>query len=125
MFTMESRIDVVHFEHNGVKYAMTEQEIEAAYRYQERQYRLLDAKSHLNALVFGVDDGSDFNDPEDEQSKRDFAEDYGISYDEAVSEDMLAEYLRRFEDCFDCNYDENSQWEAAIKTVLRYRKEKI
>ena len=122
MFTMESRDNVVHFEHNGVKYAMTEQEIEAAYRYQEHQYRLEDAKRQLNTLVFGCDDGSDFDDPEDEQSKRYFAEDYGISYDQAVSEDMLEEYLRRFEARFDCDYDENSQWEAAIRAVLRDKK---
>lgn len=124
MFTMESGSSVVNFEHNGVKYAMTEQEIEAAYRYQERQYRLQDAKSHLNILVFGVDDGSDFDDPEDEENQRYFSENYGISYEEATSEDMLKEYLRRFEDRFDCDHDENSQWEAAIRAVLMDRKEK-
>lgn len=123
MFAMESGHGVVNFEHNGVKYAMTEQEIEAAYRYQERQYRLQDAKSHLNILVFGVDDGSDFDEPEDDEAKRYFSEDYGISYEGAISEDMLKEYLRRFEDRFDCDYDENSQWEAAIKAVLMDRKE--
>ena len=123
MFIMESGPDVVNFEYDGVKYAMTEQEIEAAYRYRERQYRLQDAESHLNILVFGVDDGSDFDDPEDEEAKRYFSEDYGISYEEAMSEDMLNEYLRRFENRFDCNYDENSQWEAAIRAVLLDRKE--
>lgn len=122
MFTMESRHSVVNFEYDGVKYSMTEQEIEAAYRYQEHQYRLEDAKRQLNTLIFGCDDGSDFDDPEDEEAKRYFAEDYGISYEEAGSEDMLEEYLRRFENRFDCDYDENSQWEAAIRAVLRDKK---
>lgn len=121
MFTMESRADMVHFEHNGVKYAMTEQEIEAAYRYQERQYRLKDAKRQVNIFVFGVDEGG-FDGPVSVQLKKDFTEEYGISYEEAVSEDMLEEYLRRFENRFDCNYDENSQWEAAIRAVLRDKK---
>lgn len=119
MFTMESGHSVVNFEYDGVKYSMTEQEIEAAYRYQEHQYRLEDAKRQLNTLAFGCDDGSDFDDPEDEEAKRYFAEDYGISYEEAGSEDMLEEYLRRFENRFDCDIDENSQWEAAIRAVLR------
>ena len=117
MITMESGTDMVNFEYNGVEYAMTKRQIEAAYRYRLHQYRLKDAQRYLNILVFG-DDGSDFNDPESEQAKLDFAERYGISYEDASSNDMLEEYVRRFEGRFDCNCDENSQWEAAILAVL-------
>lgn len=118
MITMEPGAGVVRFEHNGVQYAMTEQEIEAAYRYQEHQYRLKDAEVHLNFLAFGYDDGSDFDDPESQRAKAGFAEKYGISYEEAASDEMLEEYLQRFEDLFDCNASENSVWEAAILSVL-------
>lgn len=109
---------LILFMHNGKAFCMTAEEIEAAYRYQEHYYRLEDAKSHLKKLVFGCDDGSDFDDPEDQQTKDDFAEEYGISYDQAVSENMLEEYLLRFGERFDCNQDENSQWEAVIKAAL-------
>lgn len=118
MIAMEARSDVVNFEHNGVKYAMTEQEIEAAYRYRLHQYRLEDARRHLNIFVFGVDDGSAFDDPEYEEDRANFAVEYGITYSFAMSDEMLEEYVRRFEDSFDCNCDENRQWEAAILGAL-------
>ncbi len=122
MFKMEPRTDLIRFKCDSVEYAMTEGEIEAAYRYRERQYRLEDAKRQLNTLIFGCDDGSGFDDPEDKKIKEDFQQDYGISYDVAISPPMLEEYLRRFENRFDCDYDENSQWEAAIRAVLADRR---
>lgn len=118
MIAMEIQNDVVNFEYNGVKYAMTEQEIEAAYRYREHQYRLEDARRQFNTIVFGSDGESGLDDLEREQARTDFVERYGIGYEEASSDDMLEEYLRRFENRFDCNQDENSQWEAAIMAVL-------
>lgn len=94
MITMEDRSDLVHFEHDGVKYAMTEQEIEAAYRYQEHQYRLRDAKRHLNILVFGYDDESDFNGPEHQEEKDRFFWEYGIKYEDTPFSRMTAPSLR-------------------------------
>ena len=114
----------IEFEYNSVKYAMTEQEIEAAYRYQEHQYRLQDAKRHLNILAFGLcDDESGFDVPAYDEQKNYFAEIYGISYDQAMTDDMLEAYLDQFEDDFDCNTDENSLWEDAIRAVLKALKE--
>lgn len=110
--------DVINFEHNGVKYVMTEQEIEAAYRYREHQYRLEDARRQFNTIVFGSDGASGLDDLKSKQAKADFSVRYGIGCEEASSDDMLEEYLRRFENRFDCNQDENSQWEAAILAVL-------
>lgn len=109
---------MVKFTYNGVTYHMTEEEIEAAYRYQERKYRLDDARCQLNLLVFGYDIGEDTEDPEYNEDKSYFLQNYGISYEEASSERMLDKYLRRFWNRFECNYDENSQWEAAIHSVL-------
>lgn len=48
MISMERGADMVSFECNGVKYNMTEQEIEAAYRYRLHQYRMEDARRQLN-----------------------------------------------------------------------------
>lgn len=115
---MNSPENVVHFEYNGVQYNMTEDEVEAAYRYQLRRYRLQDAQRQLDVLVYGSDGDIDTEDTESEQARACFAEQYGIGYEKASTDDMLEEYLRRFENRFDCNYDENSQWEAAIIAVL-------
>lgn len=80
MIAMEIQNDVVNFEYNGVKYAMTEQEIEAAYRYREHQYRLEDARRQFNTIVFGSDGESGLDDLEREQARTDFVERYGIGY---------------------------------------------
>lgn len=122
MITMDERKDLVHFEHNGVGYTMTHQEIEAAYRYQEHQYRLQDAKRQLNIIIFGYDDA----DPEDSEFNDDlrrFERQYNTSYEKATACDMLEEYLRRYESRFDCDQSENDQWEAAILAVLEDAKE--
>lgn len=117
MITMEDWPEVVHFEHDGVKYAMTEKEIEAAYRYREHQYRLEDAKRQLNIVIFGYDD-ADPEDPEFSDDLKRFEQQYSTSYEEAVAPDALEEYLRRYESRFDCNQSENDQWEAAIVAAL-------
>lgn len=119
MIRMEPRTDLICFNHDGTEYAMTAKEIEAAYQYQQHQYRLEDAQRQLNALAFGDDDDGEFNDAADAQSKTCFEADYGITYEEAVSVPMLEEYLRRFNNRSDCDLDENNQWEAAIKAVLK------
>lgn len=42
----------VRFTHHGKTYEMTEDQIEAAFRYQERQYRKEDAKYQLDEFVY-------------------------------------------------------------------------
>lgn len=44
MIEMENKKDLVSFEYEGKTYVMTQEEIEAAYRYQEQQYRKCDAE---------------------------------------------------------------------------------
>ncbi len=122
MITMEDRPGMVHFEHDGVKYDMTEKEIEAAYRYREHQCRLEDAKRQLNIVIFGYDD-ADPEDPEFSDDLKQFEQQYSTSYEEAAAPDMLEEYLRRYESRFDCNQSENDQWEAAIVAALEDAKE--
>lgn len=110
--------EMIHFEHNGVKYAMTEEQIDAAHSYRKHQLRLEDAERQLDILVFN-DEEADPDDPENEQLKADFAEQYGISYEEAVAKPMLEKFVEKFEDDFDCNVNENGQWQNAIYAVLK------
>lgn len=119
MFQTEVKAGLITFTHDGKQYTMTAEQIEAAYRYQQRQYRLEDAKRQLNTLIFGCDDGSDFDRPEEgEKEKEWFQSEYCITYAEAADDEMLEEFTRRFENRLDCNLDENGQWEAAVKAVL-------
>ena len=64
MITMDNTKARVTFEYEGKVYQMTPEEIEAAYFYQERQYRKCDAEAAINAYVFGLDpealDGDDY-----------------------------------------------------------------
>lgn len=121
MFQMESRSDLVHFEYDGKKYAMTEVEIEAAYRYQEGQYRKIDAKRQLNYLVFGYDEPY-FGDNPDDASENEaedlacFEERYGISY--SAAKELVDSFEAEFCAIFDCNVPENDLWHTAIATVL-------
>jgi hypothetical protein len=116
---MKSKQKLVHFIYNGKEYDMTSEQIMAAYRYQEHQFHLMDAKNSLEHLVFG----DEYNEDERKEAMRFFKETYGITYKAASTPDMLEEYLCQFEERFDCNFDENSQWENAVKSVLYEYKE--
>lgn len=97
---METKIQFIH---DGVTYAMTEAEIEAAYRYRLHGYLVEDAQNHLDNMT---EDGSAFE------------TEYGITVKEAYADDMLDRYVAQYERCHDCDIDENSQWEVAISNVL-------
>lgn len=78
-----------------ITYEMTEDQIEAAYRYQEHQYLIEDAKNQLELNADWIEDR------------------YGYSYDEIIG---VAEKLaRRFEESFDCSISENETWNAVIE----------
>lgn len=116
--------ETVTFEYAGEVYIMHENELEAAYRCQERRYRLQDAMRHLNELVYGVDENdgqmvSEDNEAEDDRENRlMFEAAYGVTYVEASASVALSAYVDRFESGFDCSVDEDTQWENAIKRVL-------
>jgi len=115
MFTMEPRTDVIRFEHDGKMYVMTADEIEAAYRYQERQYRLSDAERQFNLFALGADPDS-LDDDELHDAISSFEKVNGIGYEEAMG--LLEAFADRYEDNFDCNVDENTAWENAVREVL-------
>ena len=56
MITMENTRELIDFEYYGKSYRMAPEEIEAAYRYQEMQYRKVDALRMLTSYAFGIED---------------------------------------------------------------------
>lgn len=84
-----------------ITYEMTEDQIEAAYRYQEAHYREMDAKRFIDERLEWLDG-----------DKNAFEKEYGVSYDDAIEDvDYLAS---RFIDEFDCNVPENEIWDEVL-----------
>ncbi len=84
-----------------VMYEMTEDQIEAAYRYQETHYREMDARHFINERLEWLNGNKD-----------EFEKEYGVSYDDAIEDiDYLAS---RFMDEFDCNVPENEIWDEVL-----------
>jgi hypothetical protein len=110
----------VVFDHLGVFYEMTAEEIEAAYRYQQRQYRLEDAERQFLLFVYGCDPG-ELNHGELEYQEFDFEERYGVSVSDGLA--MLDAFVDRYEDLMDCNVAENDTWRNAIQEELADRKQ--
>lgn len=79
----------------GASYVMTEDQIEAAYRYQEHQYLIEDAKNQLELNADWIEDR------------------YGYSYNEIIG--VAEELGKRFEESCDCNIPENETWNAVIE----------
>ena len=85
----------------GASYVMNEDQIEAAYRYQETHYREMDAKRFIDERLEWLDG-----------DKNAFEKEYGVSYDDAIEDiDYLAS---RFMDEFDCNIPENEIWDEVL-----------
>lgn len=91
---MNSENKIVVTSWNGKYWEMTPEQIEAAYRYKEHQYRIEDAENQLDGNADWIE------------------EEYGYSHDEIM--DFADELAERFEDKFDCNVSENDDWVARI-----------
>lgn len=93
--------------------------LELIYRYQEYEYRREDARRQLDYLIFG-DEGDPESLTEEEWAKEAqsfFDESYpNVTPSEALQ--AIPQYIERFEDGIDCNVDENSRWEQAIRDEL-------
>ena len=83
---------------DGKSWEMTPEQIEAAYRYREYQYRIDDAKNQLEWNADWI------------------RYEYGYSYDEAI--EYAEELAERFQDDFDCNMSENSIWINCITEMF-------
>lgn len=83
---------------NGKSWEMTPEQIEAAYRYKERQYRIDDACNQLELNADWIE------------------EKYGYSNDEAIG--YAEELAELFQDNFDCNVPENEAWRNCITEMF-------
>ena len=105
---------------NGIEIELSDEELEAAYREREQQYRRMDCTVHL-AEYFGIDvEADDVNATGDYER---FFRVFGCTFIDAVSLDskycVLDLLVERFNDRFDANIDENGQWENAIDEIVR------
>lgn len=87
---MNSENKIVVTNGNGKVWLMTPEQIEAAYRYKEHQYRIEDAENQLELNADWIEDK------------------YGYSYDEII--EFSEELAERFQDNFNCNESENDAW---------------
>lgn len=93
-----------------VTYEMTEDQIEAAYRYQEFKYRVEDAKGH----IYDMFNSCDCNDEA-------FKEEYGVTYSEIL--DCAEDVAEQFLDDYDCNIPENDEFDFIIWDNMRQLRE--
>lgn len=84
---------VVPFPRPEIINDLTPEQIEAAYRYQERAYRAQDAQRHVDDLELDIDKNQ-------------------LTDDDYLN---IAEY---FLNHYDCNVDENTQWIWAVEKYL-------
>ena len=114
MVTIENTKEAVTFEYNGKSYCMTSDELEAAYRFKEREYRKEDAKHAIECYVFGDDDISG---DERAEEQRYFEEKYGVKYDDLFA--GAPEIVDIFFQKQDCNEGENTTWASANADYIR------
>lgn len=82
----------------GKSWEMTPEQIEAAYRYQENQFRIADAKNQLELNADWIE------------------EQYGYTYDEIL--EFAEELAERYHDNEDCNVSENDMWVSQIERMF-------
>ena len=82
MITMENTRELIDFEYYGKSYRMAPEEIEAAYRYQEMQYRKADALRMLTSYAFGIEDLDAVSDEDRAEYEKEFETSYGITFEE-------------------------------------------
>lgn len=87
---MNSENKIVVTSWDGKSWEMTPEQIEAAYRYKEHQYRIDDAYNQLELNADWIE------------------EKYGYSHNEII--EFSEELAERFQDYFDCNESENDAW---------------
>ena len=120
MITMENTRELIDFEYDGKAYQMTSEEIEAAYRYREREYRQSDAEVAIEYFAFGSEDPESMTDAEYKQAVDSFEEQYGVKYNDLMK--RAPEIVDLFFQKQDCNIAENQTWEDTIADVVQRMK---
>ena len=107
-----------------ISVALSDAELESAYRLKEQRYLLEDAERHLYELVGyepeaeeGTEEAAD-----NETANQQFIDAYGFSISEAVNRSsdffQLDYMVDLFQDKRDCNVPENDVWEIVAKACL-------
>lgn len=122
MILMDKTKETVTFEFEGKVYQMTREEIEAAYRYREREYRQSDAEVAIEYFAFGSEDPESMTDAEYKQAVDSFEEQYGVKYNDLMK--RAPEIVDLFFQKQDCNIAENQTWEDTIVDVVQQMKTK-
>lgn len=120
MILMDKTKETVTFELEGKVYQMTREEIEAAYRYREREYRQSDAEVAIEYFAFGSEDPESMTDAEYKQAVDSFEEQYGVKYNDLMK--RAPEIVDLFFQKQDCNIAENQTWEDTIVDVVQRMK---
>lgn len=120
MILMDKTKETVTFEFEGKAYQMTREEIEAAYRYREREYRQSDAEVAIEYFAFGSEDPESMTDAEYKQAVDSFEEQYGVKYNDLMK--RAPEIVDLFFQKQDCNIAENQTWEDTIVDVVQRMK---
>ena len=112
---------------NGKRITLTEEEVENIYRFQERKYRLSDARHHVNDWILRYTnrkdddawnlDASTISDKDlsDNLSEKDICKFHTLL---SISDDDLEYLSDKFQSSFDCNCDENTLWDFIIADYL-------
>lgn len=120
MILMDKTKETVAFEFEGKVYQMTREEIEAAYRYREQEYRQSDAEVAVEYFAFGSEDPESMTDEEYKQAVDSFEEQYGVKYKDLM--ESVPEIVGLFFQKQDCNIAENQTWEDAISDAIQRMK---
>lgn len=120
MILMDKTKETVTFEFEGKVYQMTREEIEAAYRYREKEYRQSDAEVAIEYFAFDSEDPESMTDAEYKQAVDSFEEQYGVKYNDLMK--RAPEIVDLFFQKQDCNIAENQTWEDTIVDVVQRMK---
>ena len=105
------------FFYKGKRYEMTDEQIEAAYYFRQRQNLYEDAYRQLLTFVFG-DDPDDVSEVDKASAIVEFQRKYGLELQEVGIERIVS----RYEKLADCNIPENTAWQSAVWDVVHKRK---
>lgn len=114
MYVWNAKGDKTTFLFGDRYFTLSEEEIRFVYDYKLRQNRENDAIRQFQFYVFGTEEPT-------EAGLDAFAKEYGFLFEEAQRL-MIDDIVDYYEGHLDCNRDENSMWQDAVKAVLEPRK---
>ena len=123
---MSDKISIIR---DGNEIILTDDEIEKAYRFQEKRYRLMDARIQVNRQILSfttrTDDPAtlDLSTVTDSDLNPYTPERYKTRFQALLKldENDLDMISNLFQIRFDCNCDENTLWELVIDNYVKER----